>query len=97
MLRDQQSLSIIAPLFPRVQGNQAGVLGGCAGGVAPLRPYDMVGRDFRCFAVLSMTAPFLSPATAHDGVAIIWPRGNSGSQEAGDTPSPFTGLALPTS
>jgi hypothetical protein len=52
MLRDQQSLSIIAPLFPRVQGNQAGVLGGCAGGVAPLRPYDMVGRDFRCFAAL---------------------------------------------
>jgi hypothetical protein len=50
MLRDQQSLSIIAPLFPRVQGNQAGVLGGCAGGVVPLRPYDMVGREFRCFA-----------------------------------------------
>ena len=23
---------------------------GCAGGVAPLCPYDMVGRDFRCFA-----------------------------------------------
>jgi len=36
--------------FPRVWGNQAGVLGGCAGGVAPLRPYDMVGREFRCFA-----------------------------------------------
>ena len=50
MLRDQQSLSIIAPLFPRVQGNQAGVLGGCAGGVAPLRPYCVVGQVFRCFA-----------------------------------------------
>ena len=25
------------------------------GGVAPLRPYDMAGRDFRCFASLSMT------------------------------------------
>jgi len=35
---------------------------GCAGGVAPLRPYDMVGRGFRCFACASMTAPFLSPA-----------------------------------
>jgi len=32
------------------------------GGVAPLRPYDRVGRDFGCFAALGMTAPFLSPA-----------------------------------
>ena len=27
-----------------------GVFGGCAGGVAPLRPYYVVGRGFRCFA-----------------------------------------------
>ena len=70
---------------------------GCAGGVAPLRPYDMVGRGFRCFACASMTAPFLSPATAHDGAAIIWPGANSGSQEAGGYSLPACGLALPIS
>ena len=38
---------------------------------------------FQMLRFASMTAPFLSPATAHDGGTIIWPRENSGSQEAG--------------
>ena len=33
-------------------------------------------------------SPFLSPATAHDGGAIIWPGTNSGAQEAGGTLPP---------
>ena len=32
-----------------------GILDASRGGVAPLRLYDMVGRDFRCFAALSIT------------------------------------------
>ena len=48
----------------REAGRLAAAQGGVAPlhrGVAPLRPYDMVGRGFRCFACASMTAPFLSP------------------------------------
>ena len=35
--------------------------GGCAGGVAPLRPYDMAGRDFRCFATAQHDSPLSFP------------------------------------
>ena len=46
-----------ARLAEALRGAEGGAFGGCAGGVAPLhrgvaplRPYDMVGRGFRCFA-----------------------------------------------
>ena len=57
----QQRRFANCPCARRTEALREAGCGGCAGGVAPLRPYDMAGRDFRCFATAQHDSPLSFP------------------------------------